>query len=154
MKIAQRTIHGMSLIASLSIAALAFATGAYAGECPADAHRADARTSGETEPTGVVDTELSAVDLKDEIKGLKDRRLRIRQLSIAPGGVVPWHSHADRPALIMVIVGSMTEYRSDCAEPIDHRAGDVSKEAGGISHWWRNNGDVTAVLIAADIKHD
>jgi quercetin dioxygenase-like cupin family protein len=154
MKSGKKAIWQRALVASLSIGVVAFATGADAGECSADAQRADARTSGETEPVGVVDTELSAVDLKDEIKGMKDRRLRIRQLSVAPGGVVPWHSHADRPALIMVVVGSITEYRSDCAEPIDHRAGEVSKEAGGISHWWRNNGDVTAILIAADIKHD
>jgi quercetin dioxygenase-like cupin family protein len=154
MKISTKTIVQTALAASLSIGVLAFATGAAAGECSADAHRADARSNGETEPVGVVDTELSAVDLKDEIKGMKDRRLRIRQLSVAPGGVVPWHSHVDRPALIMVVVGSITEYRSDCAEPIDHRAGEVSKEAGGISHWWKNNGDVTAILIAADIKHD
>ncbi len=154
MKSILKSFPGNTIAALMSAGMFTLSTAAYAGQCPEGAQTTDARTSGETEASGVVDTELSAVDLEKEIKGLKDRRLRLRQLSVAPGGVVPWHSHVDRPALIMVIVGAMTEYRSNCAEPIEHQAGDVSNEAGGISHWWRNNGEVTAVLIAADVKHD
>nr|MBA3812485.1 cupin domain-containing protein [Caulobacteraceae bacterium] len=79
---------------------------------------------------------------------------RLRRLVVQPGGVVPWHSHADRPALIMTVSGAITEYRSTCAVGIEHPAGDVAKESGGISHWWKNNGSVPAELIAADIKND
>ena len=46
-------------------------------------------------------TVLGSVDLGPEIKGLDGRNLRFRKLVIQPGGVVPWHSHGDRPALIL-----------------------------------------------------
>jgi quercetin dioxygenase-like cupin family protein len=145
-------------ILAFSVAALAtsvaFASNAHAGTCPADQTRADARPTGETMGKAVTDDELAAVMLGKEIKGLDGRRLRLRRLVVQPGGMVPWHNHTDRPALIMTVSGSITEYRSDCAVAIEHPTGDVSREEGGISHWWRNNGKVAAVLIAADIKND
>jgi quercetin dioxygenase-like cupin family protein len=143
------TIASASLIGVLAVAATA-----HAGTCPADQMRPDARTSGMTMPKDVTDNEIGIVALGQEIKGLDNRRLRLRRLVVQPGGVVPWHSHADRPALIMTVSGSITEYRSTCAVGIEHPAGDVSQESGGISHWWKNNGKVPAVLIAADIKND
>jgi quercetin dioxygenase-like cupin family protein len=85
---------------------------------------------------------------------LGNRRLRIRKLVIQPGGIVPWHSHADRPALIYVVEGSITEYSSNCAVPIEHKAGDVSREFGGLSHWWKNNSKKPVVLLSSDIIHD
>ena len=136
------------------LGSVAIANSARAGDCPADQMRPDARASGETMPKDVTDTELSSLGLGDQIKGLDGRRLRLRRLVIQPGGVVPWHSHADRPALIMTVKGSITEYRSTCAVGIEHPAGDVSRESGGLSHWWKNNGKVAAELIAADIKND
>jgi len=145
---------------SLTLAALAFsgafalAAGAQAGACPADQMRPDARTSGETMPKAVTDNEVGIVPLGAEIKGLDNRRLRLRRLVVQPGGVVPWHSHGDRPAIITTISGTITEYRSTCAVGIEHPAGDVAAESGGISHWWKNNGKVPAVLLSADIKND
>ena len=47
---------------------------------------------------------------------------------IKPGGDVPWHSHGDRPAMIYIVKGEITEYASNCAVPIVHKAGDVSPE--------------------------
>jgi quercetin dioxygenase-like cupin family protein len=54
----------------------------------------------------------------------------------------------------MTLSGQITEYRSSCAVGIDHKAGDVTPEKKGVSHWWKNNGKVPAVIIAADIKND
>lgn len=130
------------------------ASPAAAGECPADQIKGNARTGGQMEPVGVTDTELNTVDLGPEIKGLDGRRLRLRKLVVQPGGVVPWHDHTDRPALIMTAEGQITEFRSDCAVGIVHDAGDVSKESGGVKHWWKNESDAPAVLYAADIKND
>lgn len=127
---------------------------ASAGQCPADKLKADIRASGETTPKDVTDEELSFVDLGKEIDGLDGRRLRIRKLVVQPNGVVPWHDHTDRPALIMTIEGQITEYRSDCSVGVVHKAGEVSAETKGLKHWWRNEGAAPAVLIAADIKND
>jgi hypothetical protein len=54
----------------------------------------------------------------------------------------------------MTVSGSITEYRSTCAVGIEHPKGDVAREEGGVSHWWRNNGKVPTVLLAVDIKND
>ena len=139
---------------SLGSVAQAAAPGAPDAMCPAGQMRADARTSGETMPSKVTDTELNTLALGGEIKGLDNRRLRLRRLVIQPGGVVPWHSHTDRPALLMTVSGEVTEYRNTCAVGIVHKAGDVTAEKKGTSHWWKNTGKTVAVILAADIKND
>jgi quercetin dioxygenase-like cupin family protein len=135
------------------LAALSLAAAAHAGECPAADTRPDARQPGEMAPKAVTDTVLSSIELSDQI-GVDGRSLRLRRLVIQPGGVVPWHTHTGRPALILTVSGSITEYRSTCAVPIEHPAGDVAREVNGISHWWRNNTKKPAVLLAADVKAD
>ena len=65
-----------------------------------------------TMPKDVTDTVIGAVDLGKEIN-VDGRQLRTRRLVVQPGGIVPIHSHADRPALIVVVSGSITEHRSD-----------------------------------------
>jgi quercetin dioxygenase-like cupin family protein len=72
--------------------------------------------------------------------------MRLRKLVVQPGGIVPWHSHEKRPANIYIISGSITEYRSTCAVPIEHGAGDVPSEFGPLAHWWKNNAKKPTVL--------
>jgi quercetin dioxygenase-like cupin family protein len=105
-----------------------------------------------TMPKSVTDTVIGSVDLGPEI-GVNDRQLRTRRLVVQPGGVVPLHSHKDRPALIYTLSGSITEYSSACGAPIEHKAGDISREADGLSHYWVNNGSVPAVLLSSDVHH-
>jgi quercetin dioxygenase-like cupin family protein len=130
------------------------ATIAQAGECPADQVGVDVMPAGPGAPEGVTDTVLGSIDLASQVEGVQDRLLRSRLLVIQPGGIVPWHSHDDRPALIYVIEGQVTEYRSTCKVPIVHNAGEISVESKGISHWWKNTGSVPARLISSDVFHD
>ncbi len=127
------------------------ATPAFAGTCPTGRDAANALADAPTAPSNVTDTVIGSVDLAKEI-GVENRDLRMRRLVVQPGGVVPLHSHAGRPALIIVVSGAITEYRSSCAVGIDHAAGEISSESDGISHWWRNNGSVPAELLSADVK--
>jgi len=131
------------------------ASAALANGCPAGKLVAEGmgQQAGATMPVGVTDTVLTSIDLAKEHAALSDHLLRMRQLVIQPGGVVPWHSHADRPALIYIVQGEITEYASDCAVPIVHKAGDWSRDAD-ISHWWKNTGPVSVILISVDIFHD
>lgn len=133
-------------------AATAFATPALADDCPANKHAVNALTGAPTSPKGVTDTVIGSVDLNAEI-GVPDRQLRTRRLVVQPGGIVPLHSHKDRPALIYTVSGSITEYRSSCAVPILHKAGDIAREADGISHYWINHGKVPTVLLSSDVHH-
>jgi quercetin dioxygenase-like cupin family protein len=142
-----------TLFAALAATALGgFATPAFAGECAAGNTGANPLTGAATMPKGVTDTVLGAVDLGPEIN-VEGRQLRTRRLVLQPGGVVPMHSHVDRPALIITIKGEVTEYRSTCTTPIVHRAGEISREAGGLSHWWKNTGKTEAVLLSSDVYH-
>jgi quercetin dioxygenase-like cupin family protein len=129
----------------------AAAAPAFAAQCPADQVRANPLANHPTAPNMVTDDVVGSVDLQAEL-GIANRDLRLRRLVVQPGGIVPFHSHAGRPALIITVSGDITEYRSTCAVPIDHPAGDVAREAEGISHYWINNGSVPAILLSADVK--
>jgi quercetin dioxygenase-like cupin family protein len=127
---------------------------AFAGECAADKRIANARASGPMMPEGVTDTVLAMIDLGKEKVGLKNHQLRLRRLVIQPGGVVPWHSHDTRPALIMILQGEIHEYASNCAAPIVHKAGEVARESKGTSHWWKNLSGETVILTSSDLYSD
>jgi len=148
-------MFNMKIRAAAFIAAAAFgglaAAPAFAGTCPAGQMAENPLTARITMPKAVTDDVLGSVDLGKEI-GVAGRDLRLRRLVVQPGGVVPYHSHAGRPALIITISGEITEYRSSCAVPITHHAGELAREADGIGHYWVNHGRVPAVLLSADVK--
>jgi len=145
----KRNLIAASLAGAFSLAGAT----ALAGECPANQRVADGK--GQKMMThgakGVSDTVRAATDLAKESVALKDRQFRLRELVIQPGGIVPWHSHDDRPAMIYIVAGEVIEYASNCAVPIVHRAGDVAPEAKGTSHWWENKGKSTVKLISVDL---
>jgi quercetin dioxygenase-like cupin family protein len=133
---------------------LSLSAAASAGSCPTDKVVADGQGQRPSAAAAkdVSDTVLGSIDLATQpAVGVADRQFRMRRLAIKPGGVVPWHGHDDRPALIYVAVGEVTEYASNCAAPIVHNPGEVGVEVKGTSHWWRNTGSTTAVLISADL---
>jgi quercetin dioxygenase-like cupin family protein len=103
-------------------------------------------------PVGVTDVTLGAINLGKQPAHIRDRELRFRKLTIEPGGIVPWHSHDDRPALIFVQQGEIVEYASNCADPIVHKAGDIRPEVSGTSHWWKNLGKETVILYVGDVR--
>ena len=143
-------VQSLLLAGLLSLAAAP----ALAGECPADKTGANALPGAASVPVGVMEKELSSIDLGKEAVNLPGRRLRFRHMEIQPGGVVPLHTHADRPALIMVNQGEIYEYSTQCTVPILHKAGEIGRESNGLQHWWKNEGKVTVVLTIADIVND
>jgi len=137
-----------------SLLSLALAAPAFAGECPKDKSGSNPLPGAATAPVGVTEMELASIDLSKENVKLSERRLRYRHMEIQPGGIVPLHSHADRPALIMVNQGQIFEYSSKCTVPIVHKAGEIARESNGLMHWWKNEGNVVVVLTIADIVND
>lgn len=141
-----------SAIAGLTLAA---APAAYAGECPAGKTVAsEGQKPGATAHKDVTEKLLGQIDLSNEKVAVAGHHFRMRRLEVKPGGEVAWHSHGERPALIYVVSGNITEYASTCSVPIVHKAGDLSIEQGGLSHWWKNTSKKTTVLISADIAAD
>ena len=147
-----RAWRGLSVAAAVA-ASMSLAGTAFAGECPAGKMAAGFGNPNHG-PKNVTDTVLSSIDLGGEKIAAKGYTFRLRKLVIQPGGIVPWHSHAERPALIYVVSGTILEYASHCTVAIVHKAGEVSKEPVGTSHWWKNTGNVPVVLISADILKD
>ena len=102
------------LLAVLAIGASLAASAAFAGECPADQKRPDATKPVDVRPVGVTDTVIAMIDVENQ-HGIKDRTFRMRRLVVEPGGIVPWHSHGERPAIIYIVEGKINEYASNCA---------------------------------------
>jgi quercetin dioxygenase-like cupin family protein len=154
-KLWTNTVLRRGLIGAMAVGA-AVALGpasAFAGACPAGKSGMDVRMPDATPAKGVTDTVIASIDVAKEPAGIEDRQFRMRRLVIQPGGVVPWHSHDDRPAIIYVVKGEVTEYASTCSVPIVHKAGETSSERHGTAHWWKNTGKTTAILISADLLH-
>jgi quercetin dioxygenase-like cupin family protein len=142
------------LLAAVVAGAAALAVPAVAGECPADQKKANAREAVDLKPVGVTDTTIAAIDVSKAPFNIDGRNFRMRKLVVEPGGIVPWHSHADRPAIIYIVEGEIHEYASNCSVPLVHEAGDVVAETPDVSHWWKNLGDTTVVLLSADLLKD
>ncbi len=131
------TLFG-TLIIVASLLAFALTTGLRAAQQPAP-----------TENKGITITPLSAVDLGPEISGMQGRQLRLRMLTIEPGGVLGVHSHKDRPGAAYVLKGTIIEHRGDVAK--EYGAGQTWAEDGNVIHWLENKGISPAVLIVTDI---
>jgi len=110
---------------------------------------ASAQQAAPTENKGINIALLNAVDLGPEIPGMQGRQLRMRTITIEPGGVVAVHSHKDRPGAAYVLKGSVIEHRGDVAK--EYGAGGNWAEDGNVTHWVENKGTSPAVLIAVDI---
>ncbi len=145
--------QGLALACVIAGSAMA-TSAAFAGECPADKVKANAREKVDYKAVGVTDVTLGSIDLEKEPAHIKGRELRFRKLTIEPGGIVPWHSHDDRPALIFVQQGEIVEYASNCIDPIVHKAGDLKAEKYPTSHWWKNLGKETVILYVGDVRKD
>ena len=143
------------LILAVAIAgSMVISSAAVAGECPADKMKANTREKVDYKPVGISDVTLGSIDLGKQPAHIAGRELRFRKLTIEPGGIVPWHSHDDRPALIFVQQGEIVEYASNCEVPITHKAGDIRPEVYGTSHWWKNLGKETVILHVGDVRKD
>ena len=78
------------------------------------------------------------------------RQLRLRVLTIEPGGHIGLHSHKDRPAVVDFVQGADTVIQEDGTAKTFH-PGDVSSATKDTTHWHRNDGQDNVVLIAVDI---
>jgi quercetin dioxygenase-like cupin family protein len=92
---------------------------------------------------------LGALNLNSQIAEIGGRQLRLRLITIAPGGALAMHDHKDRPSVEILIKGSATEFRANT--PKQYKEGDAMIADIGTEHWWKNEGSEPALLVAADI---
>lgn len=113
---------------------------------------ANAQEAAPKDNKGFKATVKQVVDLGPEIEGMEGRQLRMRVLTIEPGGYIGIHSHKDRPAVVYFLQGTDTVILEDGTQKIFH-AGDTSSANKGTTHWHRNDGKEPVVLIAVDVFH-
>ena len=104
-----------------------------------------------TENKGIKLEALSGLALgKQGLDDFAQRQMRIRQITIEPGGVAGFHSHRDRPALTYIIKGSLTEHRKGGPDRT-YKAGEVITESTDVDHWGENTSSEPAILISVDL---
>jgi quercetin dioxygenase-like cupin family protein len=118
---------------------LVFVAGYAAGQ-----RRPPAETVGQTE------TQLRAIDLTNELDSASGRTLRMRKLTLQPGGVLGVHNHVDRPAVTYLLEGQIT-YHQDGKPDVVINPGNGTAEGRATTHWAESTGTVPAVWIGVDI---
>jgi len=102
------------------------------------------------ETNGVAVNVLATVDLADEIEGMAGRQLRMRMVTIEPGGVFgPIHDHEGRPGTVYILQGTITDHRDGVATSYGPGVG--WPEDRNTTHWLENKGAIPAVEISVDI---
>ena len=102
------------------------------------------------ETRGVTIELVGAVDLGGEIEGMTGRQLRMRLVTMEPGAAFgPLHDHNDRPGIVYVLQGTITDHRDGLAT--DYGPGPGWPEDRNTLHWLENRGDAAAIEISVDI---
>lgn len=108
------------------------------------------RTQPPAQTIGQSEELLRSLDLTGELDSGKGRPLRMRRITLQPGGALALHNHAGRPAVTYMLQGEMT-YHYDDGRDVVVRPGDGFAEGRATTHWGENTGKVPAVWIAVDI---
>lgn len=102
------------------------------------------------EHKGFKTLKTEVVDLGPEIDGMAGRQLRLRALSIAPGGLIGVHSHQDRPSVVYALQGIDTITLGDGSKKI-LKPGDTTSATKDTTHWHKNEGNEEVLLLAVDV---
>jgi len=103
-----------------------------------------------TENKGLKAVELRSIELSSEIDSVQGRKLRLRLLTLEPGGVVGLHSHKERPTVLHVIKGTLTSHPQGKPDVVLH-VGDGLAEGKDSNHWVQNTGSEPAEFITVDV---
>jgi quercetin dioxygenase-like cupin family protein len=129
----------LAILAATGLAATAFGIGVAVGQqAPPAANQ------------GVSVGAPTYLDLPQEIESLDGRQLRLRLVTIEPGGVVAIHSHKGRPTVAHLVSGVLTERREGDWVKV-HQAGESWTEGRDVTHWAENRGTVPTVVVAVDV---
>lgn len=101
---------------------------------------------------GFTASKTTVVDLGSEIEGMAGRQLRMRVLTIEPGGYIGLHSHKDRPAVVYEMQGTDEVGLADGTKRVMH-PGDTAAATKDTMHYHRNIGNDKVVLLAVDVFH-
>jgi quercetin dioxygenase-like cupin family protein len=113
-----------------------------------------AQMKGPTDMKAVSVTELGIISeesLTAQI-GIKGFILRMRAVTVEPGGHIMEHSHATRPGLVKMVSGVWVEGRPDGETVYAAGEDNTIQENRETVHWIYNRGDVAATGIVCGIQ--
>ena len=116
-------------------------------ECPAERRQTNARNEGFGAQSGIVGEDLALTPVASD----PTKAVRLRRLTVAPGGVIAWHDHSAVQGMALLVSGEMVELRNTCRDPITYRAGDIAREDAGTAHSWRNETSESAVVLVSHV---
>lgn len=113
-------------------------------------HVAIGQQAAPTEQEGqVVSIKTMTLELGPEIDGMQGRQLQLRVQTLEPGGRSRVHNHKDRPTMLYVLQGTLTNHERD--ETTVLRVGDSIAKGKDTTHWVQNNGTDLLMWVAVDI---
>ena len=99
---------------------------------------------------GQSDELLRSMDLSPEFESTAGRTLRMRKVTLQPGGHMGLHDHVDRPAIAYFLQGEVT-YHPEGKPDMVAKPGGGFAEGRATKHWAENTGTEPAIWIAVDI---
>ena len=94
--------------------------------------------------------ELPESTLKATI-GLEGYTLRMRWVTVEPGGHIAEHSHADRPGIVTMVDGDWVEGKPEGEDTYSEKAYGTFPENEDTVHWIYNRTDAPATALVCDI---
>jgi quercetin dioxygenase-like cupin family protein len=90
---------------------------------------------------------VSTIDLAPDMPSYQ---LRLRTITVEPGGVAGLHSHKDRPEFAYILEGTLTELREG-GYMKQFKPGDVITGSRDVTHWAENRGPAKVVFVGVDV---
>ena len=112
--------------------------------------KATGQQSAPTETKGMKASPPTAMDLGPEVEGVEGRQLRLRVVTLEPGGVIALHTHKGRPGVAYVLQGALTEHR-EAGWVKERKQGESWTEGKDVTHWAENKGSEPVVVLAVDV---
>ena len=78
--------------------------------------------------------------------------MKLREVTVEPGGAIKEHSHATRPGLVKTISGSWIEVRNDIEKSYPATKKEALVEDENTVHWLYNDGDVPAIALVCGLS--
>ncbi len=93
---------------------------------------------------------IPEISLKAQ-NGISGFKLRMREITIRPGGQIAKHSHAKKPGLVTVTSGTWTEGRPGAERDYSSSEPKGILEDSATVHWFWNRNAKPATAIVCDI---
>jgi len=141
--------HGQVNFKAVLIYLVVLSTGLVIGFANGSSHR---QPPAEHEGVSVVALgQLKESSLKIQI-GLEGYEMKLREVTVAPGGAIKEHSHATRPGLVQTISGSWVEVRNGQETSYPDTKKEALIEDENTVHWLYNDGNVPAVALVCGLS--